>query len=182
MEISCLLRKVIGGSCGHNRKDRTQSTTVISLQACNKEIAAHKSTFQFSGIESELDLILSWAGIFTLPDDIHCWTVCPLHRSKLELGWSRGNNARCRVPTVLSNHRQGKGKWPKCDRGICKDDSQLILKNTGIFLQIGSGKNNLMFFYLICVDNVIAYFSIDLEFFCDFIQVFVQYVVRSWKH
>ncbi|CAB3995167.1 Hypothetical predicted protein [Paramuricea clavata] len=39
----------------------------------------------------------------------------------------------------LSSHRQANGKWPKCDRGINKDDSQLILKMTGIFLQVGSG-------------------------------------------
>ncbi|CAB4022715.1 Hypothetical predicted protein, partial [Paramuricea clavata] len=139
MEISCSLKEIIGGTCGYDRKDRTQSTVVIPLQVCNKEIVAHKSTFQFSGIESEVELILSRAGIFISPENIHCWTICPLHRSKLGLGWSRGNNARCRVPAALSSHRQANGKWPKCDRGINKDDSQLILKMTGIFLQVGSG-------------------------------------------
>ncbi|CAB3981551.1 SURP and G-patch domain-containing 1 [Paramuricea clavata] len=139
MEISCSLKEIIGGTCGYDRKDRTQSTVVIPLQACNKEIVAHKSTFEFSGIESEVELILSQAGIFISPENIHCWTICPLHRSKLGLGWSRGNNARCRVPAALSSHRQANRKWPKCDRGINKDDSRLILKMTGIFLQVGSG-------------------------------------------
>ncbi|CAB3983461.1 Hypothetical predicted protein [Paramuricea clavata] len=139
MEISCSLKEIIGGTCGYDRKDRTQSTVVIPLQVFNKEIVAHKSTFQFSGVESDVELILSRTGIFISPENIHCWTICPLHRSKLGLGWSRGNNARCRVPAALSSHRQANGKWPKCDKGIDKDDSQLILKMTGIFLQVGSG-------------------------------------------
>ena len=118
MEISCSLKKIIGGTCGYDRKDRAQDATVVPLQACNKEIVAHKSTFQFTGIETEVDLILSRAGIFSSPDNICCWTIRPLHRSILGLGWSRGNNIRCRVPATLSNHRKTIGKWPKCDRGI----------------------------------------------------------------
>ena len=33
-------------------------------------------------------------------------------------------------------------KWPKCDRGIGKIDSQIFLKKTEVFLQIGSGKSS----------------------------------------
>ena len=140
MEISCSFKSVVGGTCGFDRKDRKQCTTVLPLQACQKEISAHKATFKFTGIDNEVDLILSRAAMFTLPVDIHIWTVCPLHRSELGLGWARGNNSRCRVPSTLSNHRQNKGKWPRCDRGISKEDSQLILNKTGTFLQVGSGK------------------------------------------
>ena len=88
----------------------------------------------------EVDLILSRAAVFTQPANINSMTICQLHCEKLGLGWRRGSTARCRVPEELSNHdRRGK-KWPKCDRGIGKTDSRIILKKTGVFLQIGSGK------------------------------------------
>ena len=45
-------------------------------------------------------------------------TICPSHRAKLGLGWTRGSS----------------------DRGIGKRDSQIILKRTGVFLQVGSGE------------------------------------------
>lgn len=82
----------------------------------------------FSGPMDEVDLVLSRAAVFTQPANINSMTICQLHCEKLGLGWRRGSTARCRVPEELSNHdRRGK-KWPKCDRGIGKIDSQIILE------------------------------------------------------
>ena len=54
----------------------------------------------------------------------------------LGLGWRRGSTAKCRVPKALSNYdRRGK-KWPECDQGIRKVDSQI--EKTEVFLQIGT--------------------------------------------
>ena len=40
-------------------------------------------------------------------------TICPIHCTKLGLGWSRGFSTRCRVPEGICNHGKGKGTWPK---------------------------------------------------------------------
>ena len=40
-------------------------------------------------------------------------TICPIHCTKLGLGWSRGFITRCRVPEGICNHGKGKGTWPK---------------------------------------------------------------------
>jgi hypothetical protein len=75
--------------------------------------------------------------LFRAPRNIDELTVCPHHRSTLGVGWSRGSNTRCRVPKQFSGH---KGKFPKANRGIGKHASQILLKQTGIFIQAGSGK------------------------------------------
>ena len=94
----------------------------------------------FRGQKDEVDLILSQAAMFAQPANISSVTICPLHRAKLGLGWTKGSNTRCRVPEVLSNHGKGGKTWPKSDREIGKGDSQIILEKTGVFLQVGSGK------------------------------------------
>ena len=134
------LKSIVGGICGFDRKDRKQETEVIPLLACTKQICSHTASYHFSGVKDEVDLILSRAAVFRQPPNISSMTICPLHRSNLGSGWSRGTNTRCRVPALLSNHGKTSKTWPKCDRGIGKSDSQTILQNTGIFLQVGSGK------------------------------------------
>ena len=67
-------------------------------------------------------------------------TICPLHRAKLGLGWARGAITRCRIPPLLYNHGKKKGEWPKGKRGIGKNESKTLLRDTGIFLADGSGK------------------------------------------
>ena len=52
------------------------------------------------------------------------------------------------MPEVLSNHDKRGKKWPKCDRGIGKIDRQIILKKTGVFLQVGSSK---LTFCILCL-------------------------------
>ena len=122
-------------------------TQVIPLISCTKEISSHTASYHFSGIRDEVDLILSRAGVLRQPANVGSMTICPLHRSKLGLGWIKGTNTRCRVPALLSNHGKKSTTWPKCDRGIGKSDSQVILRKTGVFLQVGSGKMLLQYFF-----------------------------------
>lgn len=138
MDLQCSFKALTGGGCGHGPRDRHKYSNVIPFLACKKEISSHENLFQFAGHENEIDLILSRAGLFTRPKDIETWTICPLHRGKLGLGWTR-KSTRCRVPVQISNHGKGKRTWPKGERGIGKRDTQLILKRTGVFIQAGSG-------------------------------------------
>ena len=61
-----------------------------------------KKTFQviWGDPETEVDLILSRAGIFKTPKDIDDFTVCLTLRSNLGtgVGWIRSSSSRCRVP------------------------------------------------------------------------------------
>lgn len=140
MEICCSFKSIVGRVCGFDRKDRKQETEVVPLLACTKQISSHTESYHFSGIKDEVDLILSRAAVFRQPRIVSSMTICPLHRSNLGLGWSRGSNTRCRVPALLSNHGKKSKTWPKCDRGIGKSEAEIILQKTGIFLQVGSGK------------------------------------------
>lgn len=148
MEVACSFKSLVGGKCGFDPRDRKRATVIIPLLACKKAILDHKSAFAFSIPETEVDLILSRAAIFNCPDNVDTWTICPHHRSKLGLGWTRGGNTRCRVPVEISKHEKAKGKWPRYERGIGKADSYLILQKTGVFLYVGSGNNTHFLFLL----------------------------------
>lgn len=141
MEARCSLKTLpyVEGNCGYDSRDRKKENTFLPLLACKKDISAHKLSFTFSGPETEVELILSRAGIFTYPDDVETWTVCPYHRSKLGLGWTHGCNTACRIPVEISKHSKSKGKLPKAERGIGKADSLLILHTTGVLVPVGSG-------------------------------------------
>lgn len=54
----------------------------------------------------------------------------------LGLGWRRGSPVKCRVPKALSNYDTRGKKWPECNQGIRKVDSQI--EKTEVFLQIGT--------------------------------------------
>ena len=78
-------------------------------------------------------------------------TICPSHRSKLGIGWSQGSTIKYRVPQSMSGHSRGKiKKWPKAERGIGKRESAMILKETGIFIQVGLGMFKIYFHYTRC--------------------------------
>lgn len=140
MEVCCSFKSIVGGICGFDRRDKKKDTEIIPLLACSKQIANHTASLGFSGPKDEVDLVLSRAAMFAQPAKISSMTICPLHRAKLGLGWTRGSSTKCRVPEVISNHGNRGKTWPKCDRGIGKSDSQIILKKTGVFIQVGSGK------------------------------------------
>ena len=140
MDVCCSFKSIAGGNCGFDKRSRKQETVTIPLLACSKRIDGHSTSFGFSGPKNEVDLILSRATIFSPPLNIYSMTMCPWHRAKLGLGWTRGSSTTCRVPSEISNHSRSDKTWPKCDRGIGKRDSQIILKRTGVYLQVGSGK------------------------------------------
>lgn len=140
MDVFCSFKSIVGGNCGFDKRSRKQETVIIPLLACSKRIDGHSTSFGFSGPNNEVDLIPSRAAIFSPPVNIHSMTICPSHRAKFGLGWTRGCSTRCRVPSEISNHSKSDKTWPKCDRGIGKRHSQIILKRTRVFLQVGSGK------------------------------------------
>ena len=140
MEVCCTFKALVGGVCGSDCRDRKHEVQVVPLQSCTKDIVNHLATWSFSGPESEIELILSRAAIFKMPDSLGSMTIWPLHRGKLGLGWTRGST-RCRIPDALSNHGKGKKNvWPKGDRGLGKQDSEKVLQKTGVFIAVGSGK------------------------------------------
>ena len=54
----------MGTDCSVDWRDAKKSFDIIPLTECQKEISNHKSTWCFSGVESEEDLIPARAGIF----------------------------------------------------------------------------------------------------------------------
>ena len=87
-----------------------------------------------------MDLIFSRASIFSTPVNITELVICPAHRRALGIGWRRSANERCRIPVILSIHNDDVLKKPIAERGLSKADSQLVLKESGIFLPVGSGE------------------------------------------
>lgn len=149
MEVCCSFKSLSGGTCGNTRE---ASGRVVPLLSCNKDIAGHLRSCKFSGPVNEVDLILCRAGLFSLPKDADAMTICPMHRSHLGIGWSRGTNTKCRVPSAVSGHgikQSGKAKKPLpiADRGVSKHLSKALLKKTGVFIQAGSGNFYKYLFY-----------------------------------
>lgn len=137
--MCCSFKSKVGGTCGFDSGDRRQEDKVVPLLSCKKPISNHLVSWSFSGPESEVDLILCRAGIFKAPDSLDTMTICPLHRGKLGVGWKRGSS-RCRIPAAISKHGlKGKKSWPTGDRGLTREDSKLVLRETGTFVQPGSG-------------------------------------------
>ena len=140
MEVCCSFKSLAGGVCGFHTKDRKRETQIIPLTSCNKDIAKHKSFFSFSGPVDEIDLLLCRVACFTNRERLNEMTICPNHRGKLGLGWTRGASTRCRVPSTISNHDKGKGVWPKGERGLGKRESEILFRKTGSLIQVGSGR------------------------------------------
>ena len=139
MEACCSFKSIVGGICGFDLKDRKQNIQIIPLISCTKDISRHNSTYNFSGIKNEIELILSRVGLFHQTSQSETMTICPRHRSTLGLGWSRGASTRCRVPESILKHGTGKGRWPKGERGLGKLESAVILQHTGLLVPVGSG-------------------------------------------
>ncbi|XP_031570336.1 uncharacterized protein LOC116304705 [Actinia tenebrosa] len=137
MEVSCSFKKIVGGNCGYDPRDRNKKMVVIPLSSCELDISGHKKAFGIQDVDSEVKLLLARASILSVPDNIAELTICPGHRSLLSIGWRRSYQ-RCRVPQELSRPGEKKAKWPKADRGIGKEKSNTILQMTGVFVPVGS--------------------------------------------
>ena len=136
MNSNCSFLKITGGSCGSDTKDRSRTVDCVPLLSCNRDISAHKSAFALRDVENEVDLILSRASIFSTPVNITELVICPAHRGALGIGWRRSANERCGIPV----HSDAVLKKPRAERGLTKADSQLVLRESGIFLPVGSGE------------------------------------------
>ena len=144
MNSNCSFLKITGGggggSCGSDTKDRSRPVDCVPLLSCNRDIIANKSAFALSDVENEVDLILSRASIFSTPVNITELVICPARRGALGIGWRRSANGSCRIPVILSRHSDDVLKKPRAERGLSKADSQLVLRESGIFLPVGSGE------------------------------------------
>ena len=64
MEIYCSFKLFAGGIFGFSyREDRSCISQVVPLHSCKKDISSHLRSCKFSGPETEVDLILSRAGV-----------------------------------------------------------------------------------------------------------------------
>ena len=141
MDVCCSFKSFIfvRGSCSNDRRDRTKNTNIVPLLSCDKDISGHTSFLSITDVNSEVELLLARASIFSPPDDIQRLTICPFHRSSLGMGWNRGSQT-CRVPQEISRHGEQGRKLPKADRGLSKAGSQMIMQLSQIFVPVGSGK------------------------------------------
>ena len=97
-----------------------------------------KKTFQVTcrDPETEVDLILSRAGIFETPKDMD-FTIRHIHRSNLGtgVGCFRGSISRCRLPKEVYGHGKGRVKSiPKAYWVIGKRVLQIVRKTSGKFI------------------------------------------------
>ena len=141
MEGSCSFKPLVGTPCSFDRRDKHRSTEIVPLSLCNKDVTGHRSTWSFSGIESETDLILARVGIFSVTSrDLSSFNICPFHRSELGIGWRRNSySSSCQVPKEIANHIERRGKPVKADRGVGNNISDYIHQQTGILIPVGSG-------------------------------------------
>ena len=118
-----------------SRKEH-RSYSLVALQSRNSR-TQYKSTWEIADVETEVELILARASMFTLPKNVAQLTICPYRRSSLGIGWRRGSQ-RCQIPRNLSNHSHDR-KWPKGERGLGKLRSKFVYQKTGVFVPVGSG-------------------------------------------
>ena len=91
MDIKCSFFAIVGGHCGHDTRVKNKSSECVQLLNCNHDITGHKSSLGLIDIESEVDLILARASMFTAPENIEQFVICPAHR-RIYSWNSRGGN------------------------------------------------------------------------------------------
>ena len=142
MEGSCSFESLIGTPCSFDRRDKHRSSEIVPLSSlCNKDVTGHRPTWSFSGIESETDLTLARAGIFSVTSrGLSSFNICPLHRSELDIRWRPNSYSNsCQLPKEIANHIERRGKPVKADRGVGKNISEYMHQQTGILIPVGSG-------------------------------------------
>ena len=137
---TCSFLVIVGGHCGSDTKDRTGSVEMVPLLSCNRDISRHKSFFSIIGLENEAELLLARASIFASPRNVENWIIYPQHRASPGVSWKR-SSPKCSIPVSLSKHNATFAKKPKAERGLSKCGSQIVLKETGIFLPVGAGQS-----------------------------------------
>ena len=125
MEVCCTSWSIAWGVCGADSRDRKQEIGVIPLVTCYIFKHMYMSVLSYTGPEDEaVDLEYLQSHRRVMP-----WPFVHLHRAKLSLGWARGAITRW-IPSSLYNHGKKKGEWPKGKRGIGKNESKTLLRDT----------------------------------------------------
>ena len=145
MENTCSFLSIVGGQCGHDRRDRNRAKECIPLLSCQRDVTGHKAMFAFHGIDNEVELILARASIFFSPQNIDQMTVCSAHRASLGIEWTRRVPDKCKVPLILSHHSEDISKRPKADSGLL-----CSAKRNWSFSCCGSGLYSLKYKYQHC--------------------------------
>ena len=65
-ELVTFFCEILGSQCGFHPKDRSRTVDIIPLLYCTRAFDGHKSVLAFTGVENEVDLILSRASVFSL--------------------------------------------------------------------------------------------------------------------
>ena len=78
-ETVCSFQEIVGGHCGFQTKERSKSVEVLPLLQCKRNIGAHKSALALTGVENEVDLILSRASMFAPPWNVEKLNICHRH-------------------------------------------------------------------------------------------------------
>lgn len=121
--------------CGDVSENVNLPHHIVPLATCTRDISRHLSNIRVHDITSEYELILARAGIFSDYEDIlSTYTICGKHRYKLGSGWAQADKRTvCRYPEHQGNS--------KPDRSINKCHSEIIYKEFGKIVPVGSGKN-----------------------------------------
>jgi len=135
--MSCSFQIIYGGDCGSDTRAR-KNEAVVPLRSCCKDIANHKKSLDFSGIETEVELILGRCGLFEATANVQEMTICPSHRSRIGIGWRRKSKL-CSVPATISRHAKDSTSAPLAQRGIDLFQSRKLLELTSELIPIGSG-------------------------------------------
>ena len=153
---------IVGAVCGAEERARHPSTQTVSLSSRSKDIRSHIRFLQFSGGETEIELILARSGIFVKPVNFLELTVCLLHQSNLGVRWRRASRL-CSVPWDVSGHKKESKEAPVVERGITLQHSKHIFELTKNLVPVGSGKPFQCLFSLYAKINIriVSYFMQD---------------------
>jgi len=95
-------------------------------------------------------------------------TICPSHRAKLGIVSSRSCSTRGRV----SGHGKEKGSGQKRERGLGKKGSEVILRETGSLVKVGSGDFYIRLWYV--YPNISQVIDGSLTLLFVLIKVYVE--------
>ena len=133
----CSFKKITNTDCGTVSEKLKIPQSILPLIHCTRDVSGHLKTVKITDIETEIDLILSRAGIFNHDaDDLQLYTICPRHRFLLGGGWY--SRSVCNYPSHTGKE--------KPDRSINKQDSKLIMQQLGQFVVVGSGKGPIIIY------------------------------------
>ena len=139
MERNCSFQRLVGGQCGQDPRS-TKVQDLVPLLTCNKDISRHKSSLGLmtgSGVDTEVELILARSSIFSFLPIFLTWIFVPL----IVLRWASGGEWVWRVAVYQPSCRSTSANPVlRIVESVRTSPDSLILRITGIFLPVGSGK------------------------------------------